>query len=287
MQSGFRVSKRSSTKTEGIPTYITIRCSRFGKSNISSKKVLNPHPITKTQCKTRLFTNRLEDNKWIVTSFSDEHNHVLSPGKSRNYRCNGKITVIAKRKLELNDVAGIIMNKNFNVLMVEAGEHENLSILEKDYINYIEKVRRLRLRADDASSLQNYFKKVQSVDSNFFYTIDYDEENRIKNLFWADARCRATYENFRDVITFDTTYLTNKYDMSFAPFIGVNHHGHSILLGCGLISSEDTENFICLFDTRLTCMNNKSLNAIITDQNRAMQNVIQIVFPNTSHRWCL
>ncbi|KAK8916235.1 Protein FAR-RED IMPAIRED RESPONSE 1 [Platanthera zijinensis] len=252
MQSGFGVSKRSSTKTDGIPTYITIGCSRYGKSNISSQNVLNPHPITKTQCKARLLAKRLEDNKWMVTSFSDEHNHVLSPGKSRNYRCNRKLTAIAKRKLELNDATGIRMNKNFNVLMVEAGGHENLPFLEKNCRNYIEKVRRLRLGAGDASSLQNYFKKVQSVDANFFYTIDHDEENRIKNLFWADARCRAAYEDFGDVITFDTTYLTNKYDMPFAPFVGVNHHGHSILFGCGLISSEDTENFIWLFDTWLT-----------------------------------
>ncbi|KAK8951943.1 Protein FAR1-RELATED SEQUENCE 8 [Platanthera zijinensis] len=53
--------------------------------------------------------------------------------------------------------------------------------------------------------------------------------------------------------------------MPFAPFVGVNHHGHSILLGCGLISSEDTENFIWLFDTWLICMNNKLPNAIIID----------------------
>lgn len=41
----------------------------------------------------------------------------------------------------------------------------------------------------------------------------------------------VAYEEFGDIITFDTTYLTNKYDMPFAPFVGVNHHGHSILLG--------------------------------------------------------
>ena len=37
--------------------------------------------------------------------------------------------------------------------------------------------------------------------------------------------------------------------MSFAPFIGVNHHDQSILLGCELISHEDTETFKWLFDT--------------------------------------
>lgn len=287
MQNGFGVSKRSSIKLEGAITYITIGCCKYGKTKISSQNVLNPHPITKSQCKALIRAKRLEDNSWIVTRYSDEHNHVLSPGKARNYRCNRNLTTLAKRKLELNDSAGIRMNKNFNVLMVEAGGHENLPFLEKDCRNYIEKIRRLKLGAGDANALQSYFKKVQSVDSNFFYSIDYDEENRIKNLFWADARSRTAYEDFGDVITFDTTYLTNKYDMPFAPFVGVNHHGHSILLGCGLISSEDTESFVWLFDTWLTSMNSKPPNAIITDQDRAMQNAIQTVFPNIHHRWCL
>ncbi|KAL4315129.1 hypothetical protein AHAS_Ahas15G0154200 [Arachis hypogaea] len=32
-------------------------------------------------------------------------------------------------------------------------------------------------------------------------------------------------------MTFDTTYKTNRYDMPFGFFIGVNHHGMSTLLG--------------------------------------------------------
>ncbi|KAK8918793.1 hypothetical protein KSP39_PZI022109 [Platanthera zijinensis] len=71
--------------------------------------------------------------------------------------------------------------------------------------------------------------------------------------------------------------------MSFALFVEINQHGHSILLGCDLISSEDTEKFIWLFDTWLTYMNNKPPNTTITDQDRAMQNAIQIIFPNISH----
>ena len=77
----------------------------------------------------------------------------------------------------------------------------------------------------DASAIQSYFMHVQATDSNFFYMLDLDDENRLKNLFWADGRQRAVYEEFGDVVTFDTTYLTNKYDIPFAPFVGVNHQG--------------------------------------------------------------
>ena len=50
------------------------------------------------------------------------------------------------------------------------------------------------------------------------------------------------------MVTFDTTYLTKKYDMPFVSFVGVNHHGQHVLLGCALLSSEDTESFVWLLN---------------------------------------
>lgn len=84
---------------------------------------------------------------------------------------------------------------------------------------------------------------MQKRNPDFYYKIDVDNEMWLNNVFWADARSRSVYESFWDVITFDTTYLTNAYKISFAPFVGVNYHGQSILLRFGLISSEDTDTF--------------------------------------------
>ncbi|KAK1556941.1 hypothetical protein Q3G72_015002 [Acer saccharum] len=106
---------------------------------------------------------------------------------------------------------------------------------------------------------------MQSDNSNIFYTMDLDEDGRLKNASWADARSRAVYNEFGNVITFDSTYLTNKYDMPFTAFVGVNHHGQSILFGCGLISNEDIETYVWLFNSWLTCMFYRAPMAIITD----------------------
>ncbi|KAI5340389.1 hypothetical protein L3X38_019663 [Prunus dulcis] len=190
-------------------------------------------------------------------------------------------------KIEVNDRAGIKVNKNYTSMVVEAGGHENMVFMEKDCRNYINKVIRLQLGEGDATTIQKYFLKMQSQNANFFCAIDLDENGWLRNVFWVDSRSRAAYEEFGDAITFDTTYLTNKYDMPFAPFVGVNHHGHSILLGCGLISSEDTETFVWLFKVWLACMSGHAPCGIITDQVRAMKNAIEIVFPNTRHRLCL
>ncbi|XP_022868500.1 protein FAR1-RELATED SEQUENCE 5-like [Olea europaea var. sylvestris] len=184
-------------------------------------------------------------------------------------------------------MAGIPLHKSYNSAVVEAGGYENMTCIEKDCRNYVEQVRRLKLGEGDAAAIQLYFSKMQSMCSGFFFSMDLDEESRLRNIFWADNRSRLAYKEFGDVVTFDTTYLMNKYDMPFAPFVGVNHHGQSTLLGCSLLLNENTETFVWLFKTWLQCMHGQAPLGIITDQDRAMQNAIQIVLPNTKHRWCL
>ncbi|KAL7220215.1 hypothetical protein ACSBR2_013142 [Camellia fascicularis] len=105
-------------------------------------------------------------------------------------------------------------------------------------------MRHLRLGTGDAEAILTYFTKMQNKNSSFFYVMDLDDDGRFKNVFWADARGRAAYESFGDVVSFDSTYLTNKYDMPFAPFVGVNHLGQSILFGCGLLSNENIRTLI-------------------------------------------
>lgn len=64
-----------------------------------------------------------------------------------------------KKKLEVKDKTRIRPIKNFNSFLVEAGNVDKLSFLEKDRRNYIEKVRRLKFGVGDASAIQKYFCK--------------------------------------------------------------------------------------------------------------------------------
>ena len=83
----------------------------------------------------------------------------------------------------MNDRVELRPNKSYNSFVVEAGGHDSLSFLEKDCRNYLDKIRRLRLGEGDANAIQKYFLKMQSDNSNFFYTMDLDEVGRLKNVF--------------------------------------------------------------------------------------------------------
>jgi zinc finger SWIM domain-containing protein 3 len=104
---------------------------------------------------------------------------------------------------------------------------------------------------------------MQSDNPNIFIVTDVDDESRLWNVFWADARNGAVYDFFDDVITFDTPYLVKKYDMPFSSFVGVNHHGQYVLLGCALLSNKDGKTFVWLFQPWLTCKSNCQRGAIL------------------------
>ena len=65
-----------------------------------------------------------------------------------------------KRRLELNDQAGIGLSKNFHSLPVESIRYENLTYTEKNCQNYISKAKQFRLGVGDTEALGNYFSLV-------------------------------------------------------------------------------------------------------------------------------
>jgi zinc finger SWIM domain-containing protein 3 len=128
---------------------------------------------------------------------------------------------------------------------------------------------------------------MQMLSADFMYVLDMNDHQQLRSVFWIHPRSRVACSYFGDVITFDTTYLTNTYKMPFAPFVGVNHHGQSTLLGCALLTNEKIETFEWVFNCWLQANKGVAPRAIITDQDKAMEAAVKMVFPNARHRFCL
>jgi transposase-like protein len=139
----------------------------------------------------------------------------------------------------------------------------------------------------DISDTLEYFKELQQKDPEFFYEFSFDSENRVEHIFWVDSLARRAYaEAYHDCISFDTTFCTNIFSMPFAPFIGINRHGQSFMLGCGFLRDEKEESFEWLFRVFLKAMKGKQPTNIITDQDWAMRTAIAAIFPLCCHRNC-
>ncbi|KAG2670594.1 hypothetical protein I3760_14G093100 [Carya illinoinensis] len=232
------MTQRSHRFEDGSLIYITLCCSRGGKARNRTTNVARPHPTSKTDCKAKINATFM-DGVFKLLSVHNSHNHGLSPQKSRFFRCNREVSESIKRVLDTNDQAGIRLNKSFLALGQEAGGFENLPFSEKDCRNYIDKAHPLDIDHDDDG-------RMQYKSDGFFSDIDHDNDGRLKNVFWADAWSKAAYKYFGDVVTFDTTYLTNRYGMPFAPFVGVNHHDRAMKNAIALVFP-NTRHRYCLW----------------------------------------
>ena len=68
-----------------------------------------------------------------------------------------------------------------------------------------------------------FFQDKISENPSFQYALQLDCEENIANIFWADANMVIDYAHFGDVVTFDTTFGTNKEYRPFGVLVGLNH----------------------------------------------------------------
>ncbi|XP_062191248.1 protein FAR1-RELATED SEQUENCE 5-like [Phragmites australis] len=165
------------------------------------------------------------------------------------------------------------------------GSRQLVPYEEKDVHNFRSTLCTTEKYKDMQETLE-YFEEFKQHDPDFFYKFKLDDDYRLQNLFWIDGAARRAYETYHDCVSFDTTYMTNMYDMPFAPFIGINRHGQSFQLGCAFLRDEKTPSFVWLFQTFLEAMKEKAPLNIITDQDGAMRSAIEHVFPLANHRNC-
>ncbi|GLT75824.1 hypothetical protein SLA2020_475180 [Shorea laevis] len=246
-------------------------------------------------CNAMLRIERKDTEKWIVTKFVEDHNHsMVTPGKVHYLRPRRHFAAATKNVPETLDATGdVYVSMDGNNVSYEPNRVRSVSPIEPNHpvrnigpANYIRAPGQKRTLGRGAQNLLSYFKKMQAENPGFFYAIQLDEDNRMTNVFWADARSRTAYNYFGDAVIFDTMYRPNQYQVPFAPFTGVNHHGQMVLFGCALLLDESESSFAWLFRTWLSAMNDRPPVSFTTDQDRAIQAAVAQVFPETRHCIC-
>ncbi|KAG0534100.1 hypothetical protein BDA96_04G249900 [Sorghum bicolor] len=228
-----------------------------------------------------------ENGRWKIIRLELDHNHPLYPGNREQLFSGHKyMTEMEKAIIRTLNANNIATRQMISILSYLRGGVTALPYKKKDVANFRTKLNRV-ISGSDMKQALNYFIEKKNKDPSFFYKFDVDEHLRVKNIFWRDAESLKYYAEFGDCVSFDTTYMTNKYNLPFAPFVGVTGHGHTCFFGCAFICDETIDTFKWVFESFIEAMGGKHPTTIITDQDAAMKAAIEQTFPNTKHMNCL
>ncbi|XP_052184717.1 protein FAR1-RELATED SEQUENCE 3 [Diospyros lotus] len=278
----FRQCKRS--KSGGAVNAREFMCTRDGLKR-----------RTGDNCDAMLRIELKDQNKWVVTKFMKEHSHsTVSPSKVHYLRPRRLFAGAGKVMEESEQGVGIVPSGVMYVSMdgnysqtnhgARSASPAESNLKNTGPVSYAAKPTSLRRTLGrDAQNLLDYFKKMQAENPGFYYAIQLDDDNRMANVFWADARSRSAYSHFGDTVTLDTVYKVNHYKVPFVPFTGINHHGQTVLFGCALLLDESEVTFTWLFKTFLAAMRDQAPVSVITNQVKVIQAALKQVFPKTRH----
>lgn len=235
-------------------------------------------PILRSDCKAKIRVHPLKSGAWKISTFQKEHNHpLINKNQANLLRSSRKLSDPRKGLLEAMISDGITVGNVYGNMEVHSNGPQNAS----------DHIRPKELDNGDSASLLDFFNKKANSEPCFFWKTHYNvDDGRLLHFFFRDFRCFDDYEALGDILSIDTSYRTNRYNLSCVPFIGVNHHRANVMFGIAFLSDETTQTFEWLFDAFLESMKGKQPKVVFSDQCRALMNAIGKKFPDATHRLC-
>ncbi|XP_056697588.1 protein FAR1-RELATED SEQUENCE 5-like [Spinacia oleracea] len=239
--------------------------------------------LTRVGCGAQMCMKNI-NGSYVVTYFKEEHNHPLyTPGCAKFHKHGRKMSILHKNIIIGNSKVNIGPVKSFRIMKELTGSYDNVGASKQDF-KKIQRDLKALIEGSDAQMFINNFLNKKLLWSAFFYDYELDEEDQLCRAFWADPICRKNYALFGDMVSFDTTFSTNMYNMIFGPFTGVDHHKKCITFAAALISNEDIVSFKWVFKTFVKAMGGNEPLCLITDEDPAMKVAFPKVFRSTEHR---
>ncbi|KAL6644524.1 hypothetical protein ACP70R_016132 [Stipagrostis hirtigluma subsp. patula] len=245
------------------------------------------YSTTMIGCQARFRLIKKKEDEWYVSMFEQEHNHDLveSCGEKRHLHSHQSIDQGTKDMVRYLRENNISVGKVNCIIGSMHGSVDNLPFSKKQLKRVCSSIA-ADLMINDMGKTMQLFCDMKDNDPDFVYAFQLDEASRVTSLMWSTGHSRRMYSHFGDVVTFDTTYKTNIYEMPFGMFVGVNNHFQSVIFAGVLLTNEETESFKWAFKNFKKMMGGKKPITILTDQCAAMGAAIREVMDGVAHRWC-
>ncbi|XP_074327251.1 protein FAR1-RELATED SEQUENCE 5-like [Apium graveolens] len=263
LRNGFAIKIQASHRNKDNEIYGRLYvCRLYGKSVVaeSSQNKWRREVLPKSECKVRMYVNYQKKKRhWEVTSLELVHNHgLVSLSKMNLVQRERHVNTATRSLIKTLYGSGVRNCQVMNVIGNIHGGNDKVGFNVQHVRNVLREERKKRFEISDAQAGLDLLHRLnEESGSKYFIRTEVDEENRLKCLVWIDPRCIMAYQNFGDVMAFDTTYRTNRYAMSFVPFTGVNHHYQSVIFGFALMRDEHASTFEWILRTWLEVKNSR------------------------------
>nr|GEW74950.1 protein FAR1-related sequence 5-like [Tanacetum cinerariifolium] len=304
----FGVHKSGIKRHKGKITHMYVWCNKSGKprkpvetntlnedANLDCKEDENEEgkrkrkrksSSTLTDCKERIgLKATLDTNSYKLIDFVENRNHPLIDPSNMDLSC-------AQRQLEFGEymfihrlsLSNIGPQKAHRLRVALLGGFDKVRGMPVDWNNFR---RGLNIFIDDRDAqilVDKMLKRQEHVPEFSFYHHTIKDE--LCHMFWTDETMKCNYVAFGDIVSFDATFDTNKYDMVFVPFTGIDHHQKCVTFGAALLSDETTASCSWMLKCFLN-VHKKQPTLAITDQDDALRKAILKIFTESHHRLCV
>ncbi|XP_024966167.1 protein FAR1-RELATED SEQUENCE 5-like [Cynara cardunculus var. scolymus] len=271
-------------------------CSREGNPNKKNFDSLEMHPgerryrntnLKRCGCNACIKIHLMKDRAcYEIYEFVETHNRALFNINDHRFSRKNRQMKYTDFKTVLNSSSykvGVGARRAHRIQTALNGGFKHTRISEIDFKNF-KRDAVACVGNKDAKMLINKLSNRQDIVPVFF---EYKcNEQEPSTTFWADEVARINYKEFGDVISFDGIFRTNKHGMIFVPFLAVDNHKASVVVGSALISGETIENFTWVLKAFLKCHEKQPVFVII-DQCSTMKQAIPMVFTEAKHRLCM
>jgi hypothetical protein len=151
--------------------------------------------------------------------------------------------------------------------------------------NYMQQIRARTscesLTTSDAHRIDRELSLKQAVNENFTYIRDVDKEQRLQRMFWQTPEQKQLYQQYHDVVVYDTTASTNYFKLPLHVFVIVDSFFRTRLIGCALTTSETVEDFEWTLRSFCEAADGSAPSVIVTDKDAGIVSACGTVLPQT------
>ncbi|XP_074327578.1 protein FAR1-RELATED SEQUENCE 5-like [Apium graveolens] len=287
-------TKKTDNKKQLLAKYI--QCNKGGspyqnKSNksdengVEEKQIRRRTKSRRCNCKALIIMKPAGPRGIMVMSFIEEHNHPLASGAARMFlKCNRDVSVENHNFIMDCSKAKIGATRSHALAKERFGSYEDVGATVIDFKNFSRDVK-ARIGDHDADMILSKFKLKETSNNTFYYDYKVDTKGHLTGLFWTYAIGQANFDVFGDIVSFDHTFRTNRYNMVFVPFTGVDNHWKNVTFAAGLLAKENYKNFKWLLLAFKKAMG-RAPPCVITDQCKAIKKALGKWWNKAKHRLC-